>query len=130
MWARSPDSLPLLQRWRIDVIVPAAPIVPSNKDHRVSPQLALSQRADAIGGPLAAQLHCRLTGVSRERGMFGELHGLPWRIDPGDTRQFSRRDVRIEIRPRLNIGAAFQLVDLRKVTKAWVAVGRPAQIPS
>src|SRR5712691_5313801 len=109
---RRTSSCPLLFQRRINVVVPATPIVPRNEDHRGPPKLALTQFVDALGGPLAPQLDRLLPGVLPVRRMFGKLHWTARRVYPRDIRQFPRRYVCIESSPRLNVWAAFQLFDL------------------
>src|SRR5205807_10409013 len=103
------------------------PIVPSDKDQRGRPELALAQLVDAIGGPLAPLFDCLLPSVLPVTRMFGKLHPTAWRVHPGHIRQFPRRHVCIESSPRQNIWAVFQLCDLSEITESGVAVGGPCK---
>src|SRR4029077_13839213 len=68
---RTPSRPFFFQWWRIDMVVPPAPIVPGNKDNRVRPKLALPQFADAVRRPLAPQLHRLLPGVFPKGRVLG-----------------------------------------------------------
>src|SRR5215831_2927495 len=122
---RRTSSCPLLLQRRINVVVPATPVVPSNEDHRGPPKLALTQFVDALGGPLAPQLDRLLPSVIPVRRMLGELHRTARRVYPRDIRQFPRRHVCIESSPRQNVWAAFQLYDFLEITEARLAVSSP-----
>src|SRR6202049_559800 len=124
---RRTASWPVVLQRRIDMVVPATPIVPRNEDHRGPPKVTLTQFVDALGGPLAPQLDRLLPSVFPVRGMLGKLHWTARGVDPGHVRQFPRRHVCVKSSPRQNIRAAFQLLDFLEITEARVPVSSPSK---
>src|SRR6267143_5494545 len=124
---RGTSSCPLVLQRRINMVVPATPIVPRNEDHGGSPKLALAQFVDTLGGPLAPQLDRLLSCVLPVRRMLGKLHWTARRVHPGHIRQFPGRHVYVESSPRQNIWASFQLFDFLEITEARVPVGSPCK---
>src|ERR1700732_3877187 len=108
---RRTSSCPLLLQRRINVVVPATPIVPRNEDHRGPPKVTLTQFVDALGGPLAPQHDRLLPSVFPVRGVPEKPPWTARGVDPGHVRQFPRRHVCVKSSPRQNIRAAFQLLD-------------------
>src|SRR5256884_6617627 len=88
--ARDPRSIPELravgpfldQRW-LDMVEPAAPVVPGDEDDRVAPQTALDDGIHLVGGPF-------LAGLDR----FDRMVAQPLRpADPGYRRQFAGHSI-------------------------------------
>src|SRR5215470_13789105 len=80
-------SFPRVLQRRLDVVVPAAPVIPGNEDDHLRPKLALPQVSHAVGGPFASELHRLLPRVSPVGWMLGKLDGTARRIDPAHIRQ-------------------------------------------
>src|SRR6267378_5101226 len=124
---RRTSTRPLVLQRRINMVVPATPIVPRNEDHGGSPKLALTQVVDTLGGPLAPQLDRLLPRILPVWRMLGKLHGTARRVHPGHIWQFPRRHVYVEFSPRQNIRASFQFVDFLEITEARVPVSSPCK---
>ena len=92
---------PFFHFWRINVIIPAAPIIPGDEDRRLRPQTALNYGVHLADGPLHAvgdisDWRIR-TFIFRVWRMFAESVR---RVDPGNGGKLSGGGVRRELTGR------------------------------
>src|SRR5947208_2821583 len=119
--ARDPRSIPELravgpfldQRW-LDMVEPAAPVVPGDEDDRVAPQTALDDGIYLVGSPF-------LAGLDRFDRMFAQPLGP---VDPGDRRQFAGRGI---LRKAVRAHIVFAAFEGRNVTVGIAAVVAPGE---
>src|ERR1035441_3074114 len=101
------------------MIIPAAPIVPSDENSGRAPELAAGPLVDAIHSPLHP-----LPDTGRR--MLAQFNGRARRIKPSDVGQLARSDVRVELCGEGDMGAAFKGDDLAKVIMLR-AISAPTQ---
>ena len=102
---RGTTTYPGIFERRLNVVVPAAPVVPGNENRHCRPILAFCYCADPVSGLLHSQLDAGWR-------MFAKLNRRAGSIQPGNIRKIAIRQVGVETGGGFYVRTSFERSDL------------------